>query len=98
MPRGKSKEKAKRRKVTLSIGVPNAKDVILMGDFNKWEAKKHPMHKGKDGLWTKTVMLLPGRYEYKFLVDGQWQNDPGNDHACLNPFGTHNNVIVVSSR
>jgi 5'-AMP-activated protein kinase regulatory beta subunit len=56
------------------------------------------MKQGKNGVWTKTVMLFPGRYEYKFMVDGQWQNDPGNDQACLNPFGTHNNVIVVSSR
>jgi 5'-AMP-activated protein kinase regulatory beta subunit len=97
MPKGKSKEKAKRRRVTLSLESPNAKDVILMGDFNKWNAKTHPMKKGKNGVWTKTVMLFPGRYEYKFMVDGQWQNDPGNDQACLNCFGTHNNVIVVSS-
>lgn len=95
MRKTKSKEKVKRRRVTLSLESPNAKDVILMGDFNKWEAKKHPMKQDKDGVWTKTIMLFPGRYEYKFMVDGQWQNDPGNDEACLNCFGTRNNVIIV---
>lgn len=97
MPKGKPKEKGKRRRVTLSLDAPHAKEVSLMGDFNNWNAKTHPMKKNESGVWKKTVMLQPGRYEYKLMVDGQWQNDPGNDQACLNCFGTHNNVIVVPS-
>jgi 1,4-alpha-glucan branching enzyme len=97
MPEGKSKEKVKRRRVTLSFDAPYAKEVSLMGNFNKWNAKTHPMKKNESGVWKKTVMLQPGRYEYKLMVDGQWQNDPGNRQTCMNRFGTHNNIIVVSS-
>jgi 1,4-alpha-glucan branching enzyme len=97
MTKGKSKEKAKRRRVTLSLDAPHATEVSLMGDFNKWNVKTHPMKKSDNGVWKKTVMLQPGRYEYKLMVDGEWQNDPGNHQTCMNCFGTHNNFVVVSS-
>jgi hypothetical protein len=50
------------------------------------------------GIWEKILMLYPGRYEYKFLVDGQWWNDPGNDRVCPNSFGTLNSIVKVSGR
>ncbi|MDY6973201.1 MAG: glycogen-binding domain-containing protein [Thermodesulfobacteriota bacterium] len=43
-------------------------------------------------------MLYPERYEYRFLVDGQWYNDPQNDLTCPNCFGTQNNVILVGRK
>jgi 1,4-alpha-glucan branching enzyme len=67
-----------------------------MGDFNDWNAKAHPTNKDENGVWKKTVMLFPRRYEYKFLVDGQWQTDPQNDQACFKRFGTRNSILVVS--
>ena len=97
MPKGKPKEKAKRRRVMLSLESPNAKEVSLMVDFNKWNANTHPMKRDESGIWKKIVMLPPGKYEYKFLVNAQWQNDPGNHQTCMNCFSTHNNVIVVPS-
>jgi hypothetical protein len=42
-------------------------------------------------------MLFPGRYEYKFLVDGRWQIDPAGKQMCWNCFGTQNNVIEVKT-
>lgn len=83
----------KRKKVTFSIQAAGARQVILMGDFNNWNPKTHPMKKGGGGIWNKTVMLAPGQYEYKFLVDGQWQEDPHNGNTCANCFGTMNNII-----
>jgi 1,4-alpha-glucan branching enzyme len=91
----KSKSKPKRRKVNFSLMAPKAKEVILMGDFNKWNSKKHSMKKDDNGMWKKTTMLFPGRYEYRFLVDNRWENDPKNDQWCLNCFGSKNNFIVV---
>jgi 1,4-alpha-glucan branching enzyme len=85
----------KRRRVKLTFEAPEAKEVILMGDFNDWNAKRHPMKKNKDGVWEKRVMLPPGRYEYKFLVDGQWWTDPKNEETCYNCFGTENSVMVI---
>ncbi|MBU1162072.1 MAG: isoamylase early set domain-containing protein [Proteobacteria bacterium] len=93
----KSELKPKRRKVTFSLTSPDAKEVILMGDFNQWNPKVHPMKKNKNGVWKKMTMLFPGKYEYRFMVDGQWKNDPENNQTRTNRFGTKNNVIVVPS-
>jgi len=96
MAKRTSKEKAKRRTVTFSLEAPNVREVAVGGDFNNWNAEAHPMKKDKSGAWRKTLMLSPGRYEYKFLVDGRWRNDPKNDQTCPNPFGTRNNVLTIS--
>jgi 1,4-alpha-glucan branching enzyme len=96
MAKAKLEEKVKRRKIIFSLKTSTAHEVILMGDFNDWNAKAHPMNKDENGVWKKTVMLFPGRYEYKFLVDGQWETDPQNDQVCFNRFGTRNSILVVS--
>ena len=88
-------QKTKRRRVTFSYEAPHAAEVMLMGDFNNWNSKKHPMKNDGDGVWTKYVLLSPGDYEYKFLVDGDWKTDPHNDKKCVNCYGTYNNVISV---
>jgi len=96
MARVKSKQKITRRKVTFSLEAADANEVILMADFNKWNQKKHPMRKDVNGIWTKAVIIPPGNYEYKFLVDGQWKEDPQNDLACPNCFGTNNSVFNLT--
>jgi 1,4-alpha-glucan branching enzyme len=90
----KSKQSIKRRRVTFSIEAPRAGEVTLTGNFNNWNIKKHPMKNDGNGMWSKTVMLKSGKYEYKFLIDGDWKEDPGNDQTCLNCFGTRNNVLM----
>jgi len=96
MTKIKSKQKIKRRRVTFSFETSDAKEVVLMGNFNHWNAKKHPMKSNGNGMWNKSVVIPPGRYEYKFLVDGQWEEDPQNDQTCLNGFGTYNNVFNLT--
>ena len=96
MAKVKSKKKIKRKKVTFSIDLSDAQEVILMGDFNNWDPKKHLMKKDGNGVWNKAVILPPGSYEYKFLVDGQWIEDPQNDQTCLNCFGTYNNILNLT--
>jgi len=91
----KSERKPKKRKVTFSLRSPDAKEVILMGDFNRWNPKVHPMKKNKNEVWEKMTFLFPGTYEYRFMVDGHWKNDPNNNQTRTNRFGTINNVIVV---
>lgn len=93
--KSKPKNKIRRRRVVFTLEAPGAKEAILMGDFNNWNVKIHPMKKGKTGEWEKIVMLPPARYEYKFLVDGEWRNDPKNGDLCQNCFGTHNNVTII---
>ena len=93
----KSEKKIKRRKVIFSLDFSGANEVILMGDFNKWDPMVHSMKKDGNGFWTKSIMIPPGKYEYKFLIDGQWKEDPGNEQACLNCFGTMNSILDLSS-
>jgi 1,4-alpha-glucan branching enzyme len=95
MSKAKLGQKSGRRRVTFSMESPDAKEVILVGDFNQWNSKKHPMKKDSNGIWKKNVMLFPGRYEYRFFVDNRWENDPENPQTCLNRFGSKNNFIVV---
>ena len=95
MTRIKKRQEIKRKKVTFSLENAEAKEVFLTGDFNNWRPKKHPMRKDENGAWKKQVMLSPGNYEYKFLVDGQWKEDPQNDQLHPNCFGTYNNIINV---
>jgi len=90
-----AKPKIQRKRVTVSLMAPNAKAVSLMGDFNQWNQKVHPMKQNNEGTWKKVIVVEPGKYEYRFLVDGQWWNDPENDIICSNCFGTANNVLEV---
>jgi 1,4-alpha-glucan branching enzyme len=98
MAKVEPKKKIKRQKITFSFESSDAKEVILMGDFNNWNPKKHPMKKDDNGKWTRAVLLPPGQYEYKFLVDGQWKEDPQNDRICSNKFGSYNNVVNLPKR
>ena len=91
-----SKQKIKRRKVTFTLETSGAKEVIVAGDFNNWNPNKHPMKPDGNGLWKRTMMLPPGTYQYKFLIDGRWQEDPKNIQTCPNRFGTLNSVFNLS--
>ena len=93
-----SKQIIKRRRVTFSFEATAAREVILMGDFNNWNPKTHPMENDGSGTWNKTVVLSEGKYDYKFFVDGEWKKDPRNDRICSNCFGTQNSVLKLEKR
>ena len=95
MARAAKKSAVKRRRIEFMLEMPAAQQVILMGDFNQWNPETHPMRKDAKGIWRKTVMIFPGRYEYRFWVDGEWSNDPSNHLRCPNCFGSENNIIEV---
>lgn len=71
------------------------KRVSLSGDFNGWSPDTTPMKQCEDGHWETTLELAPGRYEYKFVRDGEWMPDLLARENVLNPHGTLNSVIVV---
>jgi len=49
-----------------------------------------------NGVWTKSIMVPPGKYEYKFLIDGEWKEDPESKEICPNCFGTMNSILDLS--
>jgi len=74
---------------------PDANHVSVAGDFNHWDTETHAMKQDQAGVWKLSVNLAPGRYQYRFIVDGVWQNDPENAECVANPLGTLNNVKRV---
>lgn len=73
----------------------NANQVILTGSFNGWNETALKMMKGTDG-WTLRADLPPGRYEYKFIVDGEWYHDRANKVTVTNEHSTLNSVLFVN--
>ena len=93
--RGRKKSKILTRKVEFEFLAPQAKEVYLVGNFNNWDASETPMNKDKKGIWRATLSLEAGKYEYRFLVDGQWENDPSCTSWVPNEFGTQNCLRIV---
>jgi 1,4-alpha-glucan branching enzyme len=82
-------------KIQFVFPAPDAHKVSLVGCFNNWDTHENPMKKHKHGIWKVTVKLKPGRYEYRFFVDGKWENDPSCDGCVPNDFGSINCVRIV---
>ena len=68
---------------------------ILVGDFNGWDKRADPMQKDSYGSWETTLILPIGKYEFKFMVDGQWRESLEDELTAPNKYGTFNNVVHV---
>lgn len=91
----KPKVTEKIKKTGFSLSAPQAQSVFLSGDFNQWDLSSHPLKRDKNGMWKISLNLNPGQYEYRFLVDGEWQNDPSCLDFVENLFGTSNCLKIV---
>lgn len=88
--------KPSQKTVKFSYTAPHAKSVAVAGSFNKWSATAHPMKKNAKEQWNCSLKLAPGRYEYRFVVNGnEWVNDPAAKECCPNPLGGQNCVVHV---
>lgn len=83
------------QKITFEFYAPLANEVAIAGDFNNWDASQNKLKKDSRGNWKTVLTLNPGRYEYRLLVDGNWENDPKSTEFVPNGFGTWNCVIEV---
>ena len=79
-----------------SFTAPGALSVQLVGDFSHWQERPINLHKGPDGVWRTTVPLPAGTHHYRFLVDGQWRDDPECTVKVPNAFGSEDSVREVS--
>jgi len=96
-PEPKSQDKpkqAKQKSIEFALKAPQASSVVIAGSFNNWDPQKTPMQRDGDG-WKAKVPLAPGRYEYRFVVDGQWITDPNCKETVRNDYGSTNSVLVV---
>ena len=76
---------------------PTATAVAVVGSFNNWHHTNKSMQRAKRGHWVKEAFLLPGTYEYRLIVDGQWMADPLVKETVPNPFGGQNSILTVLS-
>ena len=81
------------RETAFQIKAPAAKDVYIVGDFNHWKMNEESrLLRDSGGLWEKKYTLTPGKYRYKFVVDGEWVLDSLNQDREQNPYGSYDSV------
>ncbi len=80
--------------VVFTLEAGDAHRVQLAGDFNDWALDGSEMEPA-GSVWKKVVKLAPGRYRYRYVVDGRWQSDPLNGAAEPSPFGGQDSVLLV---
>jgi 1,4-alpha-glucan branching enzyme len=94
-PAAKTAKTAKKA-VTFTVHADKGKSVYLAGCFNNWSPTAKKMaYKAKEGIYSATVQLAAGEYQYKFVIDGTWCADPENVNAVKNDQGTFNSLVSV---
>lgn len=85
----------RRVEVELTYAAPHAEKVFVAGDFNDWRAGDTRLRRDETGTWKTQLWLGPGRYEYRFIVDGDWHDDPHASVRVPNAFGSRNCVLEI---
>ena len=79
------------------IAATGAKNVCIVGDFNNWNIYANPMKKLRNGNYTISLELEPGReYQFRYFVDeSKWENDWSADKYVKSPYGDSDNSVVI---
>ena len=86
-----------RRKVRFEYAGEPGSAVFVAGSFNDWNPGRHALKdRESKGKYSTTIPLLPGRYEYKFVIDGIWCVDPKCGDWTPNDHGSLNSVVTVT--
>ncbi len=83
------------QEVLLSFYAPEARVVQVAGTFNGWRPETNPLAHKEYGEWAARLMLKSGQYEYRFVVDGVWTDEPEPAQSAVNPYGGYNSVLTV---
>ena len=78
--------------VLFTLEAPEAQRVQIAGDFNSWEPVGNEME-FSNGVWRAIISLAPGKYKYRYVVDGDWKADPLNPEVERSPYGDYDSVI-----
>lgn len=84
----------KKRKI-FQLHAPDATAVFVVGCFNAWDQQARPLKRGANGTWKTSMTLAPGTYEYRFVVDGVWCDDPRCEEWRPNSFGSQNALLRI---
>ncbi len=77
------------------LHAPQAKSVYVTGSFNDWAFDESCRMQDTEGDWKVSISLKPGLYQYQFIVDGKWQEDPANPRQERNSFGDLNSLVEI---
>jgi 1,4-alpha-glucan branching enzyme len=83
------------QEIILTLLAPEAKEVKVAGDFNGWRPEATLLKNTGAGEWVVRLSLRSGLYEYRFVVDGCWSEDPRAAQRAANPHGGFNSVLLV---
>ena len=84
------------KSVTFTVHAEAGQDVRLAGSFTDWETKAKKMtFKKTNGVYSATVKLAPGEYQYKFIIGDKWTTDDQNTEFVPNDKGTFNSKLVI---
>ena len=84
------------KSVTFTVHAEAGQDVRLAGSFTDWETKAKKMtFKKTNGVYSATVKLAPGEYQYKFIIGDKWATDDQNTEFVPNDKGTFNSKLVI---
>jgi len=90
------KKKAALKEIVFQVTAAPGSKVSVVGTFNDWDPEKNPMKDNPDGGPYKTVIAIPpGKYEYKFVINGAWCVDPNCSERVPNCHGSLNSVICI---
>lgn len=81
------------QEVVFTFYAPEARSVELAGSFNGWQPHANPLARTGADDWSVRLMLKSGQYEYRFVVDGDWADDPKATQTVANPHGRLNSVL-----
>ena len=92
-------ERFAERVVEVVFEAPQAASVTIVGDFNDWDPRRTQLVRAShEGLWRARLRLVPGVYQYSFVLDGTaWVSDPLAKTMLADGFGGKNSVIIVDS-
>jgi chromosome partitioning protein len=83
--------------IRFSVYAPKARNVQVAGDFNDWNPGDGALlDPDGEGVWSRVIRLEPGRYQYRYRIDGQWGTDPHNPSSVETPFGVVNSVVDLT--
>jgi chromosome partitioning protein len=97
--KGVTAEPGVAREVVVRFKDAAAGDVRIAGDFNGWVPDRGVRSliasEGQTRVWTKVLTLEPGTYQYRYVVDGEWREDPANPQSAPGPTGQPNSILHV---
>ena len=88
-------KKTTKKRASFQLLATDASQVCVAGTFNDWDPVVRPLKRGKDDVFRTWMNLAPGTYEYRFVIDGEWREDPCCQLRSPTPYGGDNSILVV---